>query len=55
MVENGLPRDSVVCIADLGYAAGREELATRLLEASRLSNLAHIDVAIVRVRRSIQC
>lgn len=49
LCENGLPREGVVCIADLGYAAKREELAKRLMEASRLSNLGVIDIAIIRV------
>ena len=48
-MENGLAREGVVCISDLGYAAKKEELARRLQEAAQLAGLTRIDFAIVRV------
>ena len=55
LIENGLSRDSLVAIADLGYPARRDVLAERLLQATKLSNLERIDVAFVRVIFAFSC
>ena len=49
MCKNGFPREGAVCIADLGYAARKEELAKRLREASKLTQLELLDIAIIKV------
>ncbi len=47
--EMGLPRESMVTIAGLGKNASADSINTRLEEASRLTKMEKLDIAIVEV------
>lgn len=46
---NGLPRECIVTIADLGIVDSLSEISRRLKEALSLTNLEHIDCVVVQV------
>ena len=51
-IPKSIERSEAVAIAHLGYPNRREEIASRLKEASQLSGLSTIDIAIIKVHIS---
>jgi hypothetical protein len=49
VIPKEIERNEAVAIAHLGYPNRREEIASRLKEASQLTGLGSIDIAIIRV------